>query len=245
MSPRAVKLEGDESVAARVIDELARTIREAEDFAAEAEHVQLAAIALGWMIRASRTAQGVVVLHRHELGHESAPMARSVMEHAMKLHWLVQRPDSAIETITFDHRRYQSLLKQSMEKGGWDLEGIDDELPSHEDLTKPGGWSEFRNFENVLDAIERDEFYAAYRLESSFSHATYLSGAAYWDYERFERGEPGYGWRPAVAVTPLRATAANLALCLEAGAEVVQSETIASALVDARTSLKIAEDPAT
>jgi Family of unknown function (DUF5677) len=245
MSPRARKLVGDDAVAASVIADLGRVVREAEDFSSGDAEVMIAAAALGWMIRAARTAEGVVLLHRHDLGSEAAPLARSVMEHAMKLYWLVHRRESAVDTLTYDHQRYQALLKKSMDEGGWDLDGIGADLPSHEDLVRPEHWTEFRSFESVLTAIDRESLYAAYRLESAFSHATYLSGAAYWNYDRFDRGEPGYGWRPAAAATPLHATATHLAMCLDAATQVIESETIAEGIARAATRLGPDSPPAT
>ena len=46
-------------------------------------------MALGWGIRICRTAEAVVALHRLRFDSEASPLVRSVMEHALKLRWLV------------------------------------------------------------------------------------------------------------------------------------------------------------
>jgi hypothetical protein len=157
------------------------------------------------------------MLHRARYDSEAAPLVRSVMEHALKLRWLAARGDEALEAIEFGHRRYQRLLRESIEKGSWELTNVDDNdlPPSDRDMEQPVERAAFDSVEQLVQKYGGDpSWYATYRLESSTSHASYLSGAAYFDESKL--GDRGYGvtWEPTVSGTHLRVTSVWLLMGL-------------------------------
>ena len=107
-------------------------------------------------------------------------------------------------------------MKESAEKGGWELDTVDRELPPSDlDMERP---VQFDTFDNVQEIVRRhganESWYAIYRLESASSHATYTSGARYWDATKID--EPGYGlvWDPQERGAPLRVVAVWLLMGL-------------------------------
>jgi hypothetical protein len=83
----------------------------------------------------------------------------------------------------------------------------------------------------MQDPIIRS-WYPAYRLESSLSHASYLSGAIY-------VGDDGaFNWDPIVPATPLRASAVFAVLAAEALSELLMpSPALQEALDEAKVLL--------
>jgi hypothetical protein len=152
------------------------------------------AMGLGWAISVCRTAEAIVVLNRHRFDPEASPLLRRLMEHAVKLRWLVDKKEDSPKAIEYGHRRYQRLLKESAEKGGWELDGEGRELPPSDlDLDTPDEWPTFKQVQQLLSRQGEPDWYAIYRLECSTSHATYLSGAVYHDESQID--SPGYGMR--------------------------------------------------
>jgi hypothetical protein len=49
------------------------------------------AVAWGWLVRLKRTAEGVLELEKYGYGNEAAPLARSVIEHAIRLPWAADK----------------------------------------------------------------------------------------------------------------------------------------------------------
>src|SRR4051812_33870949 len=142
--------------AARDIKRMSDTFRKHyRYFEPEDDSAPVLAMALGWGVRLCRTSDAVVALHRARFDSESAPLVRSVMEHALKMRWLVARAEHALTAIEFGHRRYQRLLRTSIENGSWELteeEGEEDLPPSDLEMDQP---IERATFENVEQLIQR------------------------------------------------------------------------------------------
>lgn len=219
----------DDDAAARAIELLSSQLRAREKLAAPLAEAKVAALGVAWTIRVLRTAGAVAELHRLGLGDTAAPLVRSVMEHAVSMLWLVERREEAVKAIEFGHRRHQRLLLESAEKGGWDLADLDPEMvdaPLDLAMVTPDDWPKLKNFEQrMLDPTVRG-WYAAYRVESALSHATYLSGAVY-------VGEAAdFHWEPLVPPTPLRGSAVFALMAVQALIEVLDPVPDLAAAVD-------------
>lgn len=218
MSSRSKPLSRGADAAARDIQRMSDAFRKHyRSFVAHDDQPSVLAMELGWGVRLCRTSEAVVTLHRARHDSEAAPLVRSVMEHALKLRWLAARGDEALEAIEFGHRRYQRLLRESIEKGSWELTDVDDDdlPPSDLDMEQPIERAAFDNVEQLVQKYGGDpSWYATYRFESSTSHASYLSAAAYFDDSKL--GTPGYGiaWEPTVPGTHLRVTSVWLLMGL-------------------------------
>lgn len=155
-------------------------------------------------------------------------MVRSVMEHSISMLWLVERRDEAIKAIEYGHRQHQRRLRDSAIERGWELSGLDPAMasaPLDKAMVEPEDLPRLSNFEQRMkDPIIRS-WYPAYRVESSLSHASYLSGAVYVD----PSGE--FVWEGVVPGTPLRATAVFAVMAVQALNEVlVRSPALADAV---------------
>ena len=49
------------------------------------------AVIWGWTSRVARTAEAAILLHREGFNVEVAPLVRSMLEHAIALHWVVDK----------------------------------------------------------------------------------------------------------------------------------------------------------
>ncbi len=221
---RPVTLIGDDEQSARWIKRLVRAFERQDGYGIDQSEVRSLALALGWGIRMCRTAQSVVLMHQNGLGVESAPLVRSLFEHAVTIRWLSEAGVGAVTAVEIGHRRHQRNLRDSLRDGSWDLEVIDlgeEDLPTDLDMKKPEEWANFLNLEQRFAAVDLKSWYAIYRIESSQSHPSYLSSSAYWNEERFKNGQEGFGLQPAIPATPLRVTVVFLLVGLQAIVDMV------------------------
>lgn len=201
--------------AAEAIALLSEAFRSHTQLSAPLVDARASATAIAWTIRVLRTAEAVAALHRLGLGDTAAPLVRSVMEHAISMLWLVERRDDAVKAIEFGHRRHQRLLRASAARGGWDLAELDPEMetaPLDLAMEQPEDWPRLKSFEQRMDDPTFRACYAAYRVESALSHASYLSGAVYVE----DSNDVSFHWEPIVPPTPLRVTAMFAVIAIEA-----------------------------
>lgn len=190
------------------------------------------AMTLGWTIRMSRMAEAIVMLHRHGLDQEAAPLLRSLLEHAVTVRWLVDERDEALATIEYDLRRTQRLLKDSADEAGWALDPQGRELPPSDlDLDRPSEWPTFDNFKKLVEQCGDPSWYAIYRFESARAHPTYVSANAYHNGSVGTSPDFGMKWEPIERGTHLKVVAAWLLMGLGQLSEVAApSDEFATAL---------------
>ena len=131
---------------------------------------------LGWSARSCELATGLVALHERRI--DARPLLRGLLEHAAALRWLVDHGEDGISALTYDHRRWQRNLRQSLHEQEWNLLGDEDpeqiELPA-----KPAVADELRHFDQLLARIDR-KWYPAYRVVARVSHPSYTSAERHW-----------------------------------------------------------------
>jgi len=73
-------------------------------------------LAHGWYVSALRTSQAILALETQGLGHEAAPLRRSLIEHSLGLVWLSEATEDAVNSVL---RGYKDVnlkkLKASLE----------------------------------------------------------------------------------------------------------------------------------
>jgi hypothetical protein len=212
--------EPDDNAAVEAIALLSETFQSHTKLVAPLEDENVARTGVAWTIRVLRTAEAIVELHRLALGDTAAPLVRSVMEHSISMLWLVERRAEAVLAINYGHRQHQRRLRESATAHGWDLSGLDKEIvhaPLDHPMVKPEDWARFEHFEQRMKDPTIRSWYTAYRVESSLSHASYLSGAIY------IREDRGFQWEGIVPPTPLRATAVFTVMAVQALNELLGS----------------------
>jgi hypothetical protein len=229
------KLDDDGAAAIKTLVEAFRS--HAQVTAPEASR-SVAQAGVAWTIRVLRTAQAIVELHRAGLADTASPMVRSVMEHAISMLWLVERRGEAVRAIEYGHRQHQRRLRDSALAYGWDLSDLDPAMasaPLDRAMIEPEDLPRLNSFEQRMkDPIVRS-WYPAYRIESSLSHASYLSGAVYVDDNRV------FVWEGVVPATPLRATAVFAVMAVQALNEILDySQALVEAVDEAIVTLGMA-----
>lgn len=167
--------------AVAVIKQLATVfsrIASADSVAARRESQEIFPVAFGWWARITRTSEAVALLYASDLGHESAPLVRSVMQHALALQWLTENGAASLAAVyEYGETHYKNLM-DSAEKVDWDLPPG---LRTPEPATQKNTWvSELRNFEQMCSLYDDKGIYAVFRILSSYSHPTYHSARAYY-----------------------------------------------------------------
>lgn len=137
-----------------------------------------AAIALGWWANVHRQARAIATLYREDLGFEAAPIARSVIEHAVTLLYLARRSEDCWRLLFA--RADRDLTRTLTSAQGGSLESPELEalqaslapasLSTGSDANWPGG------FEQICHALGlAKEIYPSYRMYSGFTHPGVLS----------------------------------------------------------------------
>jgi hypothetical protein len=145
----------------------------------EAEKV--APIAHGWYTRVRRTGRALQGLTRDGFEHEGAPLRRSMIEHALGLHWLAEAKDDAVDALRGGNQNAWKKIGDSV-PSGWmvtpeDLSSVvNAEVPTSSESTH-------LHFTHVCRRYGNDELYIAWLLATGHSHASYASGIAYVDFD--------------------------------------------------------------
>jgi len=135
-------------------------------------------LAHGWYVAANRTATAIMLLETRGLGHEAAPLRRSLIEHAVALGWLTQATEDAANSLL---RGYQELnikkLKQvfdqvAPEKAAMFNDILDVEVAASSE-------DHYLAFRHLCNRFGTQRIYAEWLRNTGLSHATYASAMAY------------------------------------------------------------------
>lgn len=78
------------------------------------------AVMFGWTNRVLRTAQSVLLLQCDGFAAEAAPLVRSMLEHAMALHWLLDQPGDAFQALVRARQHEVRKLRETQQMG-WQM----------------------------------------------------------------------------------------------------------------------------
>lgn len=111
--------DGQHALAEESIDLLTGHLRAMDRIEAAAERASASLLGYGWWVRIVRTALAVRTLHQDGLGHEAAPLVRTILHHAAALCWLVREPDRAAEAV-----KYQASSEGTEARPGRSYRGV-------------------------------------------------------------------------------------------------------------------------
>ncbi|PWK89515.1 hypothetical protein C8D88_102789 [Lentzea atacamensis] len=139
------------------------------------EHGEVFIWVFGWWAWISRSSKLVVLAHRADLGHESIPSMRSIMEHSLVMQWVVDTGADAIATLSaLDDERRRKLFDEVV-AAGW---SVSPEFNRPEPVTDPRR-RKIENFGELCVSYNARSLYVPYRMLSAHVHPTAKGAAAY------------------------------------------------------------------
>jgi hypothetical protein len=139
-----------------------------------------------WTNRVVRTAQAALVLHDGDFDVEASPLRRTLLEHAIAIHWLADKRGPAYQALARARSLNMQKLKSAQE-AGWQLneeqQRLLDEAIAIE--TDPDTLSE----DTFLHAKQRAEAYGlgsihqGWVIETWTSHRSLMSALPYYEHQ--------------------------------------------------------------
>lgn len=136
-----------------------------------------APVAHGWYTAVRRWARAALVLEDAGFGHEAAPLRRSMIEHALAIHWLVAAPVDALTALA----RSSQLIAQKMQAAMDDQWTVPAEVFDAIRSVEFAPSAEDRNlhFTSLAKRFSQDNLYVAWLHESQYCHPSLVSAQAY------------------------------------------------------------------
>lgn len=175
-------------------------------------------------MRVTRSALAVLKLHEADLGHEAAPIARTILHHAAALCWLANDFDGATDAVRHQHaQKAQQLASKAMERA-WDLSGVPS-LPKKPRQSPPAGIEYLERFEKLCEEFGMRNWYVPYLVDSAFVHPSATGADAYL---RLRNKEVEPCVTPEVEEVPLHSVASWAGIATTALAEITGDTNINS-----------------
>jgi hypothetical protein len=142
-------------------------------------------LAHGWYVTILRTSQAILILEARSLGHEAAPLRRSLIEHSLGLVWLSEATEDAVNSVL---GRYKNMNLKNLREGvenfkdslGDDYLKLREALSSVLDFAIEGSSEDqFLRFKHLCDRFRVRRMYMAWLRYTGLSHPTYASACAY------------------------------------------------------------------
>lgn len=137
-------------------------------------------LAHGWYVGSNRMTTAIMLLETHRLGHEAAPLRRSLIEHAVGLAWLAQATEDAVNSLL---RGYQNVnikkLKEVFERISPEQGAMFNGILNVE--VSASSEDQYLAFRRLCERFGTDRLYAEWLRNTALSHATYVSATAYID----------------------------------------------------------------
>jgi len=167
----------DDLALSAIIEDLYALYAGTEKIEVVAESQRAAVLAHGWYTRVRRNGRALQVLTDAGFEHEAAPLRRSMIEHALGLHWLADANEGAVNVVLTKHRATWTKIANSL-NDDWavtpeDLNPIlSIEIPNSSEST-------FGAFKHLCERYDELGLYVPWLLETGHSHASYASAFAY------------------------------------------------------------------
>ncbi|WND33968.1 hypothetical protein RI578_06525 [Streptomyces sp. BB1-1-1] len=137
-------------------------------------------VAWGLLATVHRQGAAVVLLHRHGLGHETAPNRRSMLEHAAQIWWLAEDGSDAVDSMNHALKHTQQKLREAADGAGIAYDAsVADAVQAA--VLPPSAAQTYNNIGHLLKRIG-PPLHAIYVGESMLAHASLTSA------ERFYSG---------------------------------------------------------
>lgn len=145
--------------------------------------VEAVALMHGWMTRIIRT--GEAALKLNDLGYQAelSPLVRSVLEHAIGLHWVANLKGAAFQVLIRRRSRNMQTFKDAQSEG-WQIAGEEAQmLIQHAiDFETDDETMKFDSLGHVAHQAHEyglGDLYQAWLIETGSSHATIVSALPY------------------------------------------------------------------
>lgn len=160
------------------------------------------AVTWGWLIRLKRTAEAVIELEKCGFGNEAAPLARSVVEHAIRLPWAADKGRQEFVEIPIRMRSWSLQKTLEAAEAGWPL--TDEQRDQIQDLQDEAG-EDFKQLDRFMQlaavvADDPEQFAGLYQVwlsETQQSHPSLQSSSSY-----REQSEDGLTWALSTSPRP-------------------------------------------
>jgi hypothetical protein len=167
----------DESALNAIIENLYALYDGSESIEVAADSQRVAVLAHGWYTHVRRNGRALQVLTNAGFEHEGAPLRRSMIEHALGLHWLADAAEDAVDALLTGHRETWKKIAGSM-TDGWPVTP-EDLNPVLSIVIPKSSESTYLAFKHLCGRYDEPDLYVAWLLETGHSHASYASAAAY------------------------------------------------------------------
>lgn len=167
----------DEPALNVIIEDLYALYDASKSIEVAAGSARSAVLAHGWYMRVRRNGRALQVLTAAGFEHEGAPLRRSMIEHALGLHWLADATESAVDALLTGHQETWKKIQGAM-TGDWPVTPEDlnpilaVEIPKSPEFTNLA-------FKHLCERYDEPGLYVAWLLETWHSHASYASAIAY------------------------------------------------------------------
>lgn len=135
-------------------------------------------VGIGWCISMCNTLEAILILGSSGRGGESAPLMRSVIEHANSIEWLMTSGRSGYSKLKEDHEAWRKLVEDGVAGlGQWQfLTSETFERAASADLNKSGITGKVKS---KFVVVGKEDPYIWYLFETSYSHPTLNSSYSY------------------------------------------------------------------
>jgi hypothetical protein len=160
-----------------ILDSTYRLYEDGAELVTQGPLVRAVPIAHGWYTAVRRFGRGALLLSGAGLGHEAAPLRRSMIEHALALHWLAANPGDALASLGRASQHTVSRMRRKMD-GRWN---VPDEVFDSIEASRFDPSSQDRNlhFGTLASEMGQADLHVAWMHESSYCHPS-LSGAQFY-----------------------------------------------------------------
>ncbi len=135
----------------------------------------------GWWVGINRSSQLVALAHTHQLGHESGPNVRSIIQHTLILQWVLDEGDPALAALIEHGESNTRKLLEDLERADWPIPpDSEQEKPVRRQSPHPL-MGMIDNFADLCIAYDARKLYVAYRLLSGQIHPSPQGAMAYVD----------------------------------------------------------------
>jgi hypothetical protein len=187
-----------------------------------------------WTNRVVRTAEAALTLHDAEFDVEASPLRRTLMEHAVAIHWLADKRGPAYQALV----RARSLNMRNLERAqdaGWQLNAEQQQLLDEAIAIETD--EDTLSEDNLIHAKQRAEAYGlgsvhqGWVIETWTSHPSLMSALPYYEHHDESLDTDLYPFPKPMARAALMSVAVALHIALT-GYERLVPDAFAGQLAD-------------
>ena len=153
-------------------------------------NIEAVALMHGWMNRTLRTGQAALLLSESGYSAEIPPLIRSMLEHAIGLHWVADQRGVAFQVLLRKRSRDTETLRRAQSEG-WKIQGADADALMQQAIeietdSETIIYDSFKHVAHQARETRLGDLYQAWILETGSSHATIVSAMPYYTIDVIE-----------------------------------------------------------